>query len=71
MPTPVPQSTEVLLHPKKAAAAILGISVRSLDYLIANKELPARRVGGRVLIATAALRKFASMDHLEPIRPSA
>ena len=57
--------TSKLLLSKRDAAALLSISVRTLEYLLARKELPARRVGRRVLIPSAAIEKFASRDHTE------
>ena len=56
-------SVEKFLYSRKEAALSLGISVRSLDYIVARKELPTRRIGGKVLIPAVALRKFAAMDH--------
>jgi len=49
------------------AAQVLSISQRALDYLIADRRLPTRRIGGRVLIPVADLRKFARGDHTERI----
>jgi hypothetical protein len=60
-----------LLHPRKEAAWLLGISVRSLDYLIANKQLATRRNGGRVLIPHSELVRFSRADHFEPISKAA
>ncbi len=48
-----------LLVPRQDAASILSISIRTLDYLIARNELPARRLGRRVLIPRQALEEFA------------
>jgi excisionase family DNA binding protein len=48
-------------------AQLLSISQRGLDYLIASKRLPTRRIGGRVLIPVADLRKYAHCDHPERI----
>jgi excisionase family DNA binding protein len=55
---------EALLVSKRDAAAILGLSVRTLENLIALKELPARHVGRRCLIERQALERFARRDHL-------
>jgi excisionase family DNA binding protein len=52
-----------LLLSREEAAEALSISVRSLDYLIAEKKLPTRRIGSRVLIPAADLRRFARCDH--------
>jgi excisionase family DNA binding protein len=56
-----------LLVSREEAAQLLSISQRGLDYLIANRRLPTRRIGGRVLIPVAELRKYAGSDHLENI----
>jgi hypothetical protein len=60
-----------LLHPRKESAWMLGMSVRSLDYFIANKQLATRRIGGRVLIPHSELVRFAKADHFEPISTAA
>jgi hypothetical protein len=59
------------LHPRKEAAWKLGISVRSLDYLIANKLLATRKIGGRVLIPHSELVRFSRADHFEQISKAA
>jgi excisionase family DNA binding protein len=56
-----------LLVSREEAAQLLSISQRGLDYLIANRRLPTRRIGGRVLILMADLRKYARGDHPERI----
>jgi excisionase family DNA binding protein len=56
-----------LLVSRDEAAQLLSISQRGLDYLIANRRLPTRRIGGRVLIPVADLRKYARDDHPERI----
>ncbi len=56
---------EKLLVGREEAAGMLSISCRALDYLVANKELAARRIGTRVLIAVSDLRRFARADHPE------
>jgi len=58
---------EKLLVSRGEAAQLLSISQRGLDYLIANRKLPTRRIGGRVLIPVADLRKYARGDHPERI----
>jgi excisionase family DNA binding protein len=52
-----------LLFSRKAAAAILDLSVRSIDYLVASGELEYRKVGRKVLIPRASLTRFAGSDH--------
>jgi excisionase family DNA binding protein len=54
---------ERLLIPKREAAAMLGLSVRTLETLISLKELPARRIGRRCLIERQVLERFARRDH--------
>ena len=54
---------EKFLYSRKEAAHALGISVRSLDYLIAGKQLDTRRIGKKVLITRASLAAFASGNH--------
>jgi excisionase family DNA binding protein len=56
-----------LLVSRDEAAQMLSISQRALDYLVANRRLPTRRIGGRVLIPVADLRKYARGDHPEHI----
>jgi excisionase family DNA binding protein len=56
-----------LLIGRQDAAAILSISQRALDYLVANKQLQVRRIGSRVLIPRSELLRFVRADHPEPI----
>jgi hypothetical protein len=56
-----------LLYDRKEAARQLSISVRSVDYAIANKELDTRRHGRRVLITHASLVRYASTNHYRPV----
>ena len=56
-----------LLFSRKDSAAVLGISVRALDYAIANGLLPIRRVGRRILISATSLRQFTRQDHPQPL----
>jgi excisionase family DNA binding protein len=60
-------SEDKLLVSREEAAQLLSISQRGLDYLVASKRLPTRRIGGRVLIPVAELRKYARCDHPERI----
>lgn len=52
-----------LLVSKRDAAALLSLCLRSIDNLIAAKQLPCRRIGRRVLIPYTALVAFARRDH--------
>jgi excisionase family DNA binding protein len=56
-----------ILVSREEAAQLLSISQRGLDYLVASKRLPTRRIGGRVLIPVADLQKYARCDHPERI----
>jgi excisionase family DNA binding protein len=48
-----------LLLPVPRAAKLLGISRQSAYRLAAAGELPVRRLGGRLYVVTAGLRKLA------------
>jgi hypothetical protein len=54
---------EKFLVGRVEAADMLSISRRALDYLVANELLTARRIGARVLIPVADLRRFSRGDH--------
>lgn len=55
-----------LLYDRKGAAYQLSISIRSLDYLIANKVLSFRRKGRKVLIPHAELVRYANSNDYGP-----
>src|ERR1700679_2653921 len=55
-----------LLVSRHEAALRLSISERAIDYLIANKQIAARRIGSRVLIAVTELQRFSRSDHPAP-----
>jgi excisionase family DNA binding protein len=54
---------EKLLVGREEAAEMLSISRRSLDYLLAQKQLTFRRIGSRVLIPVSDLKRFSRADH--------
>lgn len=60
---------EKLRYTRAESAFSLGLSVRSVDYLIASRRLPHVKDGGRILVPAAALRKYAAEPHNETIRP--
>jgi excisionase family DNA binding protein len=62
----VPSHAKLLVS-RDEAAQLLSISVRGIDYLVATRRLPFRKIGGRVLIPVAELRKYANGDHPERI----
>jgi len=59
------RSEDKLLLSRLEAAEMLSVSPRTVDYLIANKELSVRRIGSRVLIPVQALRAFVRSDHTQ------
>jgi hypothetical protein len=62
----VPPDAKLLVS-RKEAAGIVSLSLRSIDGLLASKQLPFRKIGNRTLIPLAALQRFARMDHPERI----
>jgi excisionase family DNA binding protein len=62
----VAPSSKILVS-REEAAQLLSISVRGIDYLLAGRRLPFRKIGGRVLIPVAELRKYARGDDPERI----
>ena len=67
-PASVRHDSEIrLLVGRNEAAKMLSISERALDYLIANKQLTARRIGSRVLLSVNELQRYAKADHPMPV----
>ena len=72
-----PSSTEKylisprLLYDRKEAARQLSISIRALDYLVANKRLGTRRIGKKVLVPHGELVRFSRGDHPESVTTEA
>jgi excisionase family DNA binding protein len=52
-----------LLVSQEEAAQLLSISKRSVEYLVASRQLPTRRIGTRALIPIEEVRRFARFDH--------
>jgi excisionase family DNA binding protein len=48
-----------ILLSKAQAAEVLSVSLRTIDNLIASKQLPVARIGKRVLLSRKALERFA------------
>lgn len=63
-------STEKLLYDRNSAAVALSVSVRTVDYYLARGEFETRRIGRKVLITAASLRKFAASNHFGPVAKS-
>jgi excisionase family DNA binding protein len=51
---------EKFFYGRKEAACALSISVRSIDYLIADHKLRTRRMRRRVLIPAEDVRRLAA-----------
>ena len=51
-----------LLYSRKDAAHLLSVSLRTIDSLIANKQLVTRRIGKAVRIPHADLIRFSQKD---------
>ena len=56
-----------LLYDRKTAALQHSISIRSLDYLIANKRLATPRIGKKVLVPHGELVRFAAANHYDSV----
>jgi excisionase family DNA binding protein len=48
---------------REEAAEMLGVSLRTLDRLIAEKQITVRRIGRRVLITRDTLAQFTKRNH--------
>ena len=62
-----PDSYDRILVGRREAARMLSISQRSLDYLVAKRQLNVRRIGTRVLISMTELKRYARADHPGPL----
>jgi excisionase family DNA binding protein len=65
----VSDAVEKFLFTREEAAYSLGISKRSIDYLIQAKKLETRRIGTKVLVIRESLRQYKRGNHPEAIRP--
>jgi hypothetical protein len=63
----LPGSYDRILVGRREAARMLSISQRSLDYLVAKRQLNVRRIGARVLIPINELKRYARADHPGPL----
>ena len=64
--TPLPR----LLYSRVEAAYQWSLSVRAVDYMIAQGKVRTRKIGGRILIPHPELLRIARADQVEPITPS-
>lgn len=58
----IERASEALAMSKVEAARMLGMSLRTVDRLIALKHLPIRRLGRRVLIPRNGLHNLLRGD---------
>ena len=59
-------NTEKLAVSIREAAAMLGISPRSVQNFVSLKKLPARKIGRRTLVLMRDLEAFLRRDHVSP-----
>jgi excisionase family DNA binding protein len=59
-------NTEKLAVSIREAAAMLGISPRSVQNFVSLKKLPARKIGRRTLVLMRDLEAFLRRDHESP-----
>ncbi len=62
-PSVVERAPDVLAISKLEAARMLGVSLRTVDRLIALKQLAVRRLGRRVLVPRNSLQFLLRSDH--------
>jgi len=55
-------ASDRLLFSRKEAAAMLGVSERTVTYAIDYKRLDVIRIGRRTMISRAELLRFATID---------
>jgi excisionase family DNA binding protein len=63
-----PSSATIIPFPKLAyskneAAQMLSVSLRTIDNLIAQKEITVRRIGRRVIVPATSITAFLRNDH--------
>jgi hypothetical protein len=56
-----------LLYDRRESARQLSISVRSLDYMIAGKQIDVRRIGSRILIPHEELVRLATSARVRSV----
>lgn len=57
-----PPTFRPLLVTKKQAAGLLGVSVRTIENLLAQKALPFRKLGKRTLIPYSSVVQLSRRD---------
>jgi hypothetical protein len=56
-----------LLYDRREAARQISISVRSLDYMIAGKQIAVQRIGSRILIPHEELVRLATNARIRSV----
>ena len=56
------RSTKLAAATRNQTAEVLGVDPRTVSRAVENGELPAVRIGGRVLIPIADLRRLLSVE---------
>jgi excisionase family DNA binding protein len=57
---------DTILISRRETSRLLSISLRTVDNLIASKQLVVRRIGSRALISRKSVEEFARRDHITP-----
>jgi excisionase family DNA binding protein len=57
-----------LQYSREDAATLLGVSLRTMDRLIAMKQITVRRIGRRVLIPYSAMEQFIKRDRITELK---
>jgi excisionase family DNA binding protein len=52
-----------LQYSRDEAATLIGVSLRTLDRLIADNQIEVRHIGRRVLVHRDVLQNFTKRDH--------
>lgn len=58
-------TVEKLLYDKRSAAFALSVSVRTIENMLASKQLSYRRCGRKVLIPASDVRRVAKCEQLQ------
>jgi excisionase family DNA binding protein len=67
---PTMDQAQRLLYSRKEAAYLLSLSVRAIDYLLKERRLQSRKVGGRILVPHDELQRFARYDRMDSVVPN-
>ena len=62
-----PNNDPAVRYGKKDAARMLGFSVRTLDYRIAQKKIKTTKDGNRVKIARSEILRYGKINDTDPV----